>query len=144
MKKLTTIFTVATLLSMSSMSFAAEHTVKMLNSNHEGIMVFEPGFLKIEKGDTVYFEATDAGHDAVSAVAPGGDWKVGFSGGKVTFNEEGVNIYYCTPHKAMGMYGVIQVGKATNKADAVERGKAIDASFAMNQGRLVNYLNQIK
>ena len=144
MKKLTTLFATASLLSMSSMSFAAEHTVKMLNNNHEGIMVFEPGFLKIEKGDTVYFEATDAGHDAVSDVAPGGAWSVGFSGGKVTFNEEGVNIYYCTPHKAMGMYGVIQVGEATNKADAVEQGKAMDAAFAMNQGRLVNYLDQVK
>lgn len=120
------------------------HTVKMLNNNADGIMVFEPGFLKINKGDTVYFEAVDAGHDAVSSFAPGDAWKVGFSGGKVTFNDEGVNIYYCSPHKSMAMYGVIQVGEATNKDDAMASAKTSEAGFAMNQGRLMKYMEQIK
>lgn len=120
------------------------HTVKMLNNNADGIMVFEPGFLKINKGDTVYFEAVDAGHDAVSSFAPGDAWKVGFSGGKVTFNDEGVNIYYCSPHKSMAMYGVIQVGEATNKDDAMASAKTSEAGFAMNQGRLMKYMEQVK
>jgi len=117
----------------------------LLNSNADGIMVFEPGFLKIEKGDTVNFVAVDPGHNAVSEVTPDGkSWQVGYSGGKVKFDSEGVHIYYCVPHKSMGMYGVIQVGKAVNKEDALAKGKEIDASFAMNQGRLNKYLSNVK
>ena len=44
--------------------FAAEHQVKMLNNGKDGTMVFEPGFLKAEKGDTVKFIKTDASHNA--------------------------------------------------------------------------------
>ena len=35
------------------------HEVKMLNSGADGIMVFEPAVIKISKGDTVNFVATD-------------------------------------------------------------------------------------
>lgn len=144
-KNIVKLFTVAALLSVSQLAFSAtEHTVKMLNSGADGIMVFEPGFLKIAVGDTVYFEATDAGHDAVSSFAPGEPWKVGFTGGKVTFTDEGIHVYYCTPHKVMAMYGVIQVGEAVNKDDAMASAKASEAGFAMNQGRLMGYMEQIK
>lgn len=125
-------------------SDGTHHVVKMLNSNHEGIMVFEPGFLQINIGDTVYFEATDAGHDAVSILTPGEAWRVGFTGGKVTFNDEGIHIYYCTPHKSMAMYGIIQVGEAVNKDEALVKVKEIEGTFAMNHGRLQGYADQIK
>lgn len=120
------------------------HTVEMKNSGADGIMVFVPGYLKINKGDTVNFVATDAGHNAVSEVTTGDAWQVGFSGGKVTFNSEGVEIYYCVPHRSMGMYGVIQVGKATNKDDATAKSATIDNGFAMNHGRLKKYISQVK
>jgi pseudoazurin len=120
------------------------HEIKMKNSNADGIMVFEPGFLKINKGDTVNFVEVDAGHNAVSEVSPGGPWQVGFSGGKVKFDVEGVNIYYCVPHRSMAMYGVIQVGEAKNKDDALAKAKTIDAGFAMNTGRLIKYIEQVK
>ena len=142
--KLVQLFSVVALLVAANTATAADHVVKMLNSNAEGIMVFEPGFLKIAKGDTVTFEATDAGHNAVSEVAPGDAWQVGFTGGKVTFNDVGVSIYYCTPHKSMGMYGVIQVGEGGNAADAKAKADSIDGSFAMNHGRLKGYAANIK
>lgn len=117
----------------------------MLNANADGIMVFEPGFLKINKGDTVKFVATDAGHNAISEVTPAGNnWEVGYDGGQITFNDEGVNIYYCLPHRSMAMYGVIQVGNATNGADAIAKAKTIDAGFAMNQGRLNTYMEKVQ
>ncbi len=144
-KNIVKLFSVAALLTFSQVALAATtHTVKMLNHGANGIMVFEPGFLKIEIGDTVYFEATDAGHDAVSSFSSGDDWRVGFQGGKVTFNDEGINIYYCTPHKSMAMYGVIQVGEAVNKEEAMAAAKVSEAGFAMNQGRLMGYMEQIK
>lgn len=143
--KQSTLIATLTLFSLFGAAQAAEHEVKMLNSGADGIMVFEPGYLKINPGDTVHFVATDAGHNAVSQVTPdGGSWQVGFEGGKVKFDTEGVNIYYCVPHQSMAMYGVIQVGNATNKDDAVAQAKTIDAGFAMNHGRLVKYIEQVK
>jgi len=133
----------AGLLMTSPAVFAAEHVVKMLNMGSDGMMVYEPAFLKINKGDTVNFQATDPGHDAVSEVTPSGDnWRVGFEGGKVTFHDEGVHLYYCTPHKSLGMYGVIQVGEAKNKQDISERGKEIAAATPLNGDRITRYIEQ--
>lgn len=143
-RNLIKLFSAVALLVAANTVSAAEHTVKMKNSNSEGIMVFEPGFLKIAKGDTVNFVATDAGHNAVSEVTTGAAWQVGFTGGKVKFDNEGVNIYSCVPHRSMAMYGVIQVGKATNKADAMSKADSIDSSFAMNHGRLKGYMANVK
>ena len=46
--------------------FAANHTVKMLNQGAAGVMIFEPAFLKINTGDSVTFQATDAAHNSAS------------------------------------------------------------------------------
>jgi len=71
-------------------------------------------------------------------------WKVGFKGGEVTFNDEGVHIYYCTPHRVMAMYGVIQVGEATNKDEAMSAAANIKGTLVMSQDRLDNYMGQVE
>ena len=38
---------------------------------------------------------------------------------KVTFTKEGLYGYKCLPHAGMGMVGLIEVGKAVNKSQAV-------------------------
>ena len=45
----------AALLGLSFAAQAAHHDIKMLNSSSEGSMVFEPGYLKVQPGDTVTF-----------------------------------------------------------------------------------------
>ncbi len=103
---------------------AKEHQVKMLNKGADGqLMVFEPAFIKVAPGDTVKFLATQKGHNAesVAGMAPAGGTT--FKGKineeiVVRFNKEGVYGYKCLPHVGMGMVGVVQVGKATNKAAA--------------------------
>ena len=40
------------MLLLSAPTFAAEHVVKMLNAGKDGPMVFEPGFLSVNVGDT--------------------------------------------------------------------------------------------
>ena len=35
-------------------------------------MVFEPAFIKINTGDSINFEMSDAGHNAVTVAAPAG------------------------------------------------------------------------
>jgi len=104
--------------------FAADHEVQMVNKDAEGrTMQFEPAFLRVEPGDTVTFVNKDKGHNSESlkgAIPEGAEaWK-----GKInqeitiTLTEEGFYAYKCTPHLAMGMVGLIQVGDDTsNQAD---------------------------
>ena len=124
------------------------HEVKMLNSGADGIMVFEPAVIKISKGDTVNFVATDMSHNSASldGMIPAGadSWNGALSQDiSITFTEEGVYVYQCTPHAMMAMVGVIQVGDAVNldavKAEASQK-KSI---FVSNTDRLDDYLSQL-
>ena len=124
------------------------HEVKMLNSGADGIMVVEPAVIKISKGDTVNFVATDMSHNSASldGMIPAGadSWNGALSQDiSITFTEEGVYVYQCTPHAMMAMVGVIQVGEAVNldavKAEASQK-KSI---FVSNTDRLDEYLSQL-
>lgn len=60
---------------LASFSVFAEgtiHEIEILNNGKDGPMVFEPGFIRIEKGDTVKFVSVDLGYDSVSIYTPEG------------------------------------------------------------------------
>lgn len=141
----TGLFVITTAFAASSI--AANHEVKMLNNGKDGIMVFDPPFLKAAKGDTVKFVPTDPGHDVASVSVPKGakTWS-GAIGKAVTvkMTEEGVYVYECNAHIAMAMVGVIQVGKAINLADAQKASKELATKFVMNKDRLDKYLAKAK
>ncbi len=111
---------------------AETHEIKMLNKGEAGVMVFEPAFVKAAPGDVIHFLPADKGHnvESIEGMLPDG-----VDGFKTKFNEEfeltvdaqGVYGVKCTPHYAMGMVAVIQVGDAANldEATAVKhKGKA--------------------
>ena len=107
------------ILLLSNISFGSEtHIVKMLNNSEQGSMVFEPAFIKINKGDSITFEMTDAGHNAVTVAAPNDsipfdtEYKPSTT---VQFDTNGLYLYKCTPHAMMAMAGLIQVSDASNK-----------------------------
>jgi len=132
---------------MSTATFAEEHIVEMLNNGDDGMMIFEPGFLKVEKGDTVKFLSTDMGHNSVSSYVPKGAaaWNGALNEEIVlTMDQEGVYIYQCTPHIALAMMGVIQVGNPTNIDAANSAAKEMKSKFMMSQERLEGYLAQVK
>ena len=128
---------------------AENYEVKMLNQGSEGYMVFEPSVLKIKKGDTVTFKATDAAHNSASIkgmIPPGAeDWNGKLSQDiSVTFNVEGVYGYQCTPHMMMAMVGIIEVGGNQSNLESVKAAaKKIKSAFVMNQERLDEYLSQL-
>lgn len=106
--------------------------VKMLNKGEEGAMVFEPAFVKAAVGDVIHFLPIDKGHNVedIKGMLP-----EGVEGFKTKFNEEfelkveqeGVYGVKCTPHYAMGMIALIQVGEAVNLDEAAavkQKGKA--------------------
>jgi len=131
----------------SSLAMAAEHVVEMKNSGADGAMVFEPGFVKAEPGDKVKFVLVDPAHNSVSVEVPEG--AEGWQGAMnqeitVTVNEEGVYVYKCTPHAALNMAGVIQVGEPTNYDAAKAAVDKLTAAAATNKDRLTGYFEQVQ
>ena len=125
------------------------HIVKMLNQGSSGVMVFEPAFLKINVGDTVTFESTDAAHNSasISGMIPSSanSWNGQLSRDlTVTFDISGIYGYQCTPHSMMAMVGVIQVGEDISNLDKVKQvAQQFKSSFVMNQTRLDDLLSKI-
>ncbi|MEY4780075.1 MAG: hypothetical protein RLZZ607_1388 [Pseudomonadota bacterium] len=113
-------------------AIAENFDVQMLNKGAEGAMVFEPAFVRAAIGDTVTFVSPDKGHNAesIEGMLPEGvepfksEMSKDFT---LTLTAEGVYGIKCTPHYAMGMVALIQVGAPVNLdavADVVQKGKA--------------------
>ncbi|QBF83277.1 pseudoazurin [Shewanella maritima] len=133
-------------LTLSTNAFAAEHEVKLLTADAAGqTMIMEPGYLKIAKGDTIKFTPADPTHNVESMVIPEGAEAFNGPMGQpfsVTFNNEGVYLYKCTPHFVMGMLGVIQVDNAVNIDDVKQQWTTIEPGVMMNKERIAQYLEQ--
>ena len=99
------------------------YKVKMLNQGDQGSMIFEPAFIKINTCDSINFEMSDAGHNAVTVAGPAGsvpfDTKYKPST-IVKFDVNGLYLYKCAPHAMMAMAGLIQVSDASNKTEMNE------------------------
>ena len=99
---------------------ATEHVVEMLNQDPDNPrvrMVFRPQILQVNPGDTVKFVAADRGHNTQvdeDMMPDGGTmWESGIGEDvEVTIDVEGAYGYYCTPHRTVGMVGLILVGNA--------------------------------
>lgn len=122
------------------------HTIKMLNSGADGAMVFEPGFVLAQPGDTVVFEPVEQPHNTKSVLVPDGaqEWHGGMNERiELTLNEEGIYIYLCEPHAALAMAGIIQVGDAVNLDAAKAKVEELNQTFAVEKERLVRYLDAV-
>lgn len=131
---------------IASTSMAAEHKIKMLNYGQEGGMVFEPGYVKAEVGDTITFIPENSSHYVQSFAVPEGvkAWKSKLDEEfTVTVDQEGVYLYYCPPHLMMAMIGVIQVGKPVNLEAVKEKSTKLRSKLVMKGERLDNYLGQV-
>lgn len=126
-----TMIAAATML-LATSAFAENFEVQMLNKGTEGAMVFEPAFVKAAAGDTVTFLSPDKGHNAesIKGMLPDGvepfksEMSKDFT---LTLTTEGLYGVKCTPHYAMGMVALIQVGAPVNldaAAAVVQKGKA--------------------
>lgn len=141
------ILTAVALTLASGAALAAEHVIEMKNAGADGAMVFEPGFLKAEPGDTVKFVLADQAHNSASVAVPEG--AEGWQGAineeiTVTLNEEGVYVFNCTPHAVLNMAGVIQVGEAVNYDSAKAAVEKLSAAAVTNKERLAGYFEQVQ
>lgn len=97
-------------------AFAAEHVVEMLNKGDDGMMVFQPGLIRAEIGDTVRFVPTDRGHNAetIEGFLPEGvEMVLGAIDAEVVLEitAEGLYGIRCKPHFGLGMVALIIAGE---------------------------------
>ena len=116
---------------MSARALAADMTIEMLNKDADGNkMVYSEEIARVDVGDTITWVPTTKGHN-VEMIASPNDMKLKSKNGKevkVTFDAPGIYFYWCTPHKGMGMIGLVVVGGDTSNKDQITRAKAMGKS----------------
>jgi len=123
--------TLGLLMVIATSAFAENATVEMWNKdpdNKKRKMVFSEEIVVVEPGESVTWLATDKGHNVQMIAGPDGyDLPKKSKLSKdvtLTFDQEGVYVYVCTPHASMGMMGIVVVGELTQEAvDAIRDAK---------------------
>jgi len=117
----------------SSAAYAEEHVVNAQATKFHPVVVFA------KPGDSIVWKNM-SGHDAQSmeSLIPEGaeHWHVPMgSDGSVVLEVEGVYVYKCTPHFALGMVGGIVVGEPSNmeQVEANAKGMAKRAVIKMKK-----------
>jgi pseudoazurin len=90
--------------------------IQMKDKGKDGTMVFEPGFVRAEPGDTIRFVPTSPAHNAetIAGLLPTGAEPIkGRISQMVEFKATVAGLYAvkCLPHYFMGMVALVQVGK---------------------------------
>ena len=110
----------------STNAFAANETIEMLNKQDKERMVYSKKVVKINVGDTVFWKATDKGHNVefIKGGVPDGVDKFRSKYNVDTeykFTIPGIYAYWCTPHKNMGMIGFVVVGDDKSNLENIKK-----------------------
>ena len=125
MKLIKYLLSVIILFIFSTNAFAANETIEMLNKQDKERMVYSKKVVKINLGDTVFWKATDKGHNVefIKGGVPEGVDKFKSKFNKDTeykFTIPGIYAYWCTPHKTMGMIGFVVVNNDKSNIEAIK------------------------
>ena len=112
----------------SSMAYAEDMTIDMLNKRADGEkMVYSVDVAKIDAGDTITWLPASKGHNVHFIAGPDGwDLPKKSKNNKevaITFDTPGVYLYQCTPHASMGMIALVIVGDDTSNLEAISKAK---------------------
>jgi len=125
---------------IANVSFAEDTTVEMLDKLDKRKMVYSQEIVRIDPGDTVFWKATDRGHN-VEFISkngvPAGVEKFKSKVGKdteFTFTVPGIYAYWCVPHKTLGMIGFVIVGDDLSNLDLIKKVKFIGKSKKIAKG----------
>ena len=131
LSKIFSIITILTIPFFSSSAIAQNHTIDMLNKLGKGRMVFSKKVITINPNDDISWKSVDKGHNVEFIGMPDGVTKYKSKISKdanYKFTKPGVYLYQCTPHKAMGMIGIIIVGNDKSNLDKIKKVKVYGKS----------------
>ena len=120
-------------------ALAEDTTIEMLNKGESRSMVFSEEILRIDVGDTIFWQATDKGHNVEFIKKNGVPDGVDKFKSKVskdteyTFSVPGIYAYWCTPHKSMGMIGFVIVGEDLSNLESIKKVKFVGKSKKIAQ-----------
>ena len=112
----------------SSMAYAEDMSIDMLNKRADGEkMVYSVDVAKIDVGDTITWLPKSKGHNVHFIAGPDG-WELPKKSKNnkevaITFDTPGIYLYQCTPHASMGMIALVIVGGDTSNLDAIAKAK---------------------
>ena len=115
----------------STHAIAENYTVEMLNKLGKERMVYSEKILSIKVNDEITWKSVDKGHNVEFIGMPKGasKYKSKISkDAKYTFTQPGIYLYQCTPHKAMGMIGLVVVGEDKNNLGKIKKVKVYGKS----------------
>mgnify|MGYP001349562345 FL=1 len=122
--------TLGLIFALATPALAEDIYIEMLNKRDDGQkMVYGTDIARVEVGTTITWIPTSKGHNVEFIAGPDGwDMPKKSKNGKevsITFDEPGVYLYQCTPHKTMGMIALVVVGDGDNDVSGAKvRGKS--------------------
>jgi|TARA_B100000780_G_scaffold15250_1_gene10130 pseudoazurin len=115
----------------SNNAFSNTIEIEMLNRSGKNIMAFSKRVVNVDIGDKIFWKATNKGHNVEFVSFPKGVKVFKSKLGKDTsfdFTIPGIYLYQCTPHKMMGMIGIVVVGKDYSNLEIIKKSKMIGKS----------------
>lgn len=114
-------------------AYAADVSVDMLNKRADGAkMVYSQDIVTVKAGDTITWLPATKGHNVEFISIPKNVKKIKKSkfNKKVSYKFEtpGIYLYQCTPHKAMGMIGLVVVDGDVSNKDKIAKAKVLGKS----------------
>jgi len=122
---------IISMLFISNNVVAASYEIEMLNKLEKEKMLFSKKVIKIDINDEVLWKSVDKGHNVEFIGMPDGALKYKSKHSKdavYKFSKAGIYLYQCTPHKAMGMIGIVVVGNDKNNLEKIKNVKVYGKS----------------
>ena len=120
------LFLIISYISISFNSYAETIEIDMLNKLEKEKMVYSIKIARVDIGDTIIWKSVDKGHNVEFVEMPNGVEKFKSKLSKdaeYKFDIPGIYLYVCTPHKSMGMIGLVVVGDDVSNLDNIKKAK---------------------
>ena len=117
-------FLIISIVFFSFESLAETLEIEMLNKLGKETMVYSIKIARINTNDKIIWRSVDKGHNVEFLGMPEGVKKFKSKINKdadYTFKIPGIYLYQCTPHKAMGMIGLVIVGDEKKNLDKIKK-----------------------
>ena len=125
------LFFIICIIFYSSISFGKTLEIEMLNKLGKEKMVYSIKVAKVDQNDKIIWKHVSKGHNVEFIGMPKGVKKYKSKINKKAeyeFKIPGIYLYQCTPHKAMGMIGIVIVGGDKSNLEEIKKVKLFGKS----------------